>query len=143
MNVQQICEALEIRMVLEYHAAKLAVPNVAECDFEAMGSIRAACARSETVSDWVEYNGQFHSARSAPANNMRLRRPIEEDGLHTDCSTPVASSEASGRDRPMYDHCKLHAACAMGRGPCLCPPSILSTRSRNCWSRPQQIRSAA
>jgi DNA-binding GntR family transcriptional regulator len=111
MNVQQICELLDIRVALECHAARLAVPNMVERDFEAMERILEAYAASDVVADWAEYNRQFHLALSAPANNGRLRRLIEEYCLNTDRYTHVAMSEATGRDKPMEDHYALLAAC--------------------------------
>lgn len=111
MSVQQICELLDIRIALECHAARLAVPNMVERDFEAMEAILAAYAHSESVGDWAEYNRQFHLALSAPANNTRLRRLIEEYCLNTDRYSHVAMSEATGRDRPMADHYALLKAC--------------------------------
>ncbi|RIX72092.1 GntR family transcriptional regulator [Acidovorax cavernicola] len=111
MNAQQICELLDIRVALECHAARLAVPNMVERDFEAMDRILAAYAVSDVVSDWAEYNRQFHLALSAPANNARLRQLIEEYCLNTDRYTHVAMSEATGREKPMEDHYALLAAC--------------------------------
>ncbi|MBB6564050.1 DNA-binding GntR family transcriptional regulator [Acidovorax soli] len=111
MNVQQICELLDIRVALECHAARLAVPNMVERDFETMERILDEYSRSDVVSDWAEYNRQFHLALSAPANNMRLKRLIEEYCLNTDRYTHLAMSTATGKDKPQSDHYQLVAAC--------------------------------
>lgn len=111
MNIQQICELLDIRVALECHAARLAVPNMVERDFEAMERILADYAASDVVDDWAEYNRLFHLALSAPANNARLRQLIEEYCLNTDRYTHLAMSEATGRDKPMEDHYALLRAC--------------------------------
>ncbi|MFZ4289205.1 GntR family transcriptional regulator [Variovorax sp. HJSM1_2] len=111
MTVEQICELLDIRVALECHAAKLAVPNMVERDFEAMDQILDAYQASTDVSEWAEYNRRFHLALSAPANNRRLRRLIEEYCLNTDRYTHVAMSVATGKDHPQADHRALVAAC--------------------------------
>lgn len=111
MSVEQICEMLDIRVALECHAAKLAVPNMVESDYEAMDRILAAYGESDRVADWAEYNRRFHLALSAPANNRRLRRLIEEYCLNTDRYTHVAMSIATGKDRPQADHYRIVEAC--------------------------------
>jgi DNA-binding GntR family transcriptional regulator len=111
MNVEQICELLEIRIALECHAARLAVPEMRERDFEAMDEILDAYEASTDLNEWAEYNRRFHLALSAPANNRRLRRLIEEYCLNTDRYTHVAMSEATGKERPQRDHRLLVEAC--------------------------------
>jgi DNA-binding GntR family transcriptional regulator len=111
MNVDQLCELLDIRVALECHAAKMAVPNMVERDFEAMDRILDAYQASTDISEWAEYNRRFHLALSAPANNRRLRRLIEEYCLNTDRYTHVAMSQATGKERPQQDHRKIVEAC--------------------------------
>lgn len=111
MSVSQICELLDIRVALECHAARLAVPNMVQRDFDAMEKILADYAASSDLTEWAEYNRQFHLALSAPANNARLRQLIEEFCLNTDRYTHIAMSEATGQERPMQDHYALLAAC--------------------------------
>jgi len=111
MSTEQICELLDIRIALECHAAKLAVPNMVESDFEAMERILEAYSASDSLAEWAEHNRRFHLALSAPANNRKLRRLIEEFCLNTDRYTHVAMSEATGKDKPQADHYALLAAC--------------------------------
>jgi len=111
MSVPQLCELLDIRIALECHAARLAVPNMVQRDFDTMEKILADYAASNVLAEWAEYNRQFHLALSAPANNARLRRLIEEYCLNTDRYTHEAMSEATGLERPMQDHHALLAAC--------------------------------
>ncbi|SEA12900.1 GntR family transcriptional regulator [Variovorax sp. YR216] len=111
MNVEQICEMLDIRVALECYAARLAVPNMVERDFDAMDRILDAYQESNELSEWAEYNRRFHLALSAPANNRRLRQLIEEYCLNTDRYTHVAMSIATGKERPQNDHRRLVEAC--------------------------------
>ncbi|WP_353193780.1 GntR family transcriptional regulator [Pandoraea pnomenusa] len=111
MNLEQLCELLDIRVALECHAAKLAVPNMAERDFQLMEQILADYSASEVVSEWAEYNRRFHLALSAPANNRRLRMLIEEYCLNTDRYSHLAMSQATGKEQPQHDHYEILAAC--------------------------------
>ncbi|AJC22208.1 GntR family transcriptional regulator [Pandoraea pulmonicola] len=111
MNLEQLCELLDIRVALECHAAKLAVPNMAERDFQVMERILADYSASEVVSEWAEYNRRFHLALSAPANNRRLRMLIEEYCLNTDRYSHLAMSQATGKEQPQHDHYDILAAC--------------------------------
>jgi DNA-binding GntR family transcriptional regulator len=111
MNFDQICELLDIRVALECHAAKLAVPNMVERDFEAIEKILKDYSESDSVDEWAEYNRRFHLALSSAANNRRLRRLIEEFCLNTDRYTHVAMSQATGKERPQHDHYRILEAC--------------------------------
>ncbi len=107
MSVTEICEILDIRVVLECYAAQLAVPNMVERDFEAMQKILDAYTAADSVGEWAEYNRRFHLALSAPANNRRLRRLIEEFCLNTDRYTHVEMSKATGKEDPQADHYRI------------------------------------
>lgn len=107
MSVAEICEVLDIRVVLECYAARLAVPNMVERDFEAMQKILDAYSASDSLPEWAEYNRRFHLALSAPANNRRLRRLIEEFCLNTDRYTHVEMSKATGKEGPQADHYRM------------------------------------
>jgi DNA-binding GntR family transcriptional regulator len=111
MSLEQICEMLDIRIALECHAAKLAVPNMVERDFETMEKILAAYSEAETVPEWAEYNRRFHLALSSAANNRRLRQLIEEFCLNTDRYTHVVISQATGKEGPQADHYRILQAC--------------------------------
>lgn len=114
MSVEQICELLDIRVALECHAARLAVPHMVERDFEAMDEILKAYSASQSIPEWAEHNRRFHLALSAPASNQRLLRLIEEFCLNTDRYTHQAMSRATGKDRPQEDHFRIVEAARQG-----------------------------
>lgn len=131
MSTEEICELLDIRIALECHAAKLAVPNMVASDFDAMERILAEYTSADTVAEWAEHNRRFHLALSAPANNRRLRRLIEEFCLNTDRYTHVAMSAATGKDHPQADHYRILEACRVrdaARVVALLEAHILETR---------------
>ncbi|VVE28790.1 GntR family transcriptional regulator [Pandoraea morbifera] len=111
MDIEQLCELLDIRVALECHAARLAVPNMAGRDFQVMEQILADYSASEVVSEWAEYNRRFHLALCAPANNRRLRMLIEAYCLNTDRYSHLAMSQATGKEKPQHDHYEILAAC--------------------------------
>lgn len=132
MNLEQLCELLDIRVALECHAAKLAVPNMAERDFQVMEQILIEYAASEVVSEWAEFNRRFHLALCAPANNRRLRMLIEEYCLNTERHSHLAMSQATGKEKPQQDHYKILAACRrrdVGAVVSLLEAHILATRN--------------
>lgn len=114
MSVEQICELLDIRVALECHAARLAVPQMVERDYLAMEAILKAYSESQSIPEWAEHNRRFHLALSAPANNKRLLRLIEEFCLNTDRYTHLAMSRATGKDRPQEDHYRIVEAARAG-----------------------------
>ncbi len=113
MNLEQLCELLDIRIALECYAARLAVPNMVERDFQSMERILADYSAATLVTEWAEYNRQFHLALSAPTNNRRLRSLIEQYCLNTDRYTHVAMSEVTGKDKPQSDHFRLLELCRL------------------------------
>ncbi|AKQ55748.1 GntR family transcriptional regulator [Bordetella hinzii] len=111
MDIDQICELLDVRIALECYALRLAVPNMAETDFEEMENILAAYDAADAVEEWADLNRRFHLALCTPANNPRLRRLIEEYGLTTDRYTHEMMSRATGKSKPQQDHYAILQAC--------------------------------
>ncbi|MCG7324128.1 GntR family transcriptional regulator [Achromobacter sp. ACRQX] len=111
MDIAQICELLDIRIALECYAVRIAVPNMAQADFEEMESILAAYDAADSVEEWADLNRRFHMALCLPANNQRLRRLIEEYGLNTDRYTHEMMSKATGKRKPQQDHYAIVEAC--------------------------------
>ncbi|MFC4276626.1 GntR family transcriptional regulator [Achromobacter aloeverae] len=131
MDLEQLCELLDIRVALECHAARLAVPNMVERDFTAMERILTEYSAAASVAQWAEYNRQFHLALSAPANNRRLLRLIEEYCLNTDRYMHVAMSQVMGKEQPQRDHYRLLEYCRKrdaARVAALLESHILDTR---------------
>lgn len=111
MDVRQICELLDIRIALECYAIRIAVPNMVQRDFDQIDDILQRYNASESVSEWAEFNRQFHLALSAASNNVRLRRLIEEFCLNTDRYTHEMMSLATGKEGPQSDHFEILEAC--------------------------------
>ncbi|KAF1048465.1 MAG: putative D-xylose utilization operon transcriptional repressor [Herbaspirillum frisingense] len=111
MDVHQLCEIMDIRIALECHAARIAVPNMVQRDFAHLQEILDLYNASDSVAEWGEYNRRFHLALCAPANNTKLRRLIEEFCLNTDRYTHEMMSLATGKEAPQADHYDILEAC--------------------------------
>jgi DNA-binding GntR family transcriptional regulator len=111
MDVQQLCELMDIRIALECHAAKIAVPNMVQRDFAYLQELLDLYEASDSVAEWAEYNRRFHLALCAPANNAKLRLLIEEFCLNTDRYLHEMMSLATGKEGPQDDHREILAAC--------------------------------
>lgn len=111
MDVNQLCEMMDIRIALECHAARMGVPNMVQRDFAQLQEILDLYNASESVAEWAEYNRRFHLALCAPSNNTRLRRLIEEFCLNTDRYTHEMMSLATGKEGPQSDHFEILEAC--------------------------------
>lgn len=111
MDVDQICELLDIRIALEGYAVRAAVPHMARADLDALESILGAYDDAQSVSEWVELSRRFHVALCAPANNARLNRLIEEHGLNTARYTYEMMSQAAGKEGVRADHTRILQAC--------------------------------
>ncbi|MBB1595424.1 GntR family transcriptional regulator [Achromobacter sp. UMC46] len=111
MEIDQICELLDIRIALEGFAVRAAVPNMARADLEALEAILLAYDDADSVPGRVDAIRRFHLALCAPANNTRLRRLIEEHGLNTSRYTHEVMSQAAGADGSQADHRRILEAC--------------------------------
>ena len=82
MNVEQICELLDMRVALECHAAKLAVPNMVERDFEAADRILDAYQASTEIAEWAEYNRRLVEA-ARQRDVAKMVALLEEHNMDT------------------------------------------------------------
>ncbi len=111
MDVVQICELLDIRIALESYAVRMAVPNMARADLDALQAILTAYSDAGSVSEWADLIRRFHLALCAPANNARLRRLIEDYGLNTERYTQQMLESGAGKDGVLADHRRILDAC--------------------------------
>ncbi|WMD20050.1 GntR family transcriptional regulator [Achromobacter seleniivolatilans] len=116
MDIEQICELLDIRIALEGYAVRAAVPNMGRADLDALESLLNAYDDADTGPQWAELNRRFHLALCAPANNQRLRRLIEEYGLNTHRYTHEVMSLADGKEGLKAEHARILEACRQQDG---------------------------
>ncbi|WOH63747.1 GntR family transcriptional regulator [Bradyrhizobium sp. BWA-3-5] len=81
-SLPDINELLEVRIALECHALRLAIPNMFADDFDQAEAILRACDAHDYQQAWSELNWQFHEALYAPCNLGRLLAMIEANYEH-------------------------------------------------------------
>jgi DNA-binding GntR family transcriptional regulator len=111
LSLQDLEEALEIRLALESRALKLAIPRMAAADFSAIERVLDRYARATGPAQWSELNLAFHLSLYRPAGLPRLVGMIENLIRGGDRYLRVYVSMVVGRDQPLREHRELLAAC--------------------------------
>lgn len=115
MSLDDVLELLEVRIALEGHALRLAVPKMGEADIEAALRVLNDYDRAPDPADWAEMNWQFHSRLYAPCECRRLLQNIEANHGHFSRFTNQQVSTLTGKERPQRDHYGLVKLCAAGK----------------------------
>ena len=110
-SVDELVEALDIRIGLETRALKLAIPLMGPSDHRTAKEIMARYDGSESPREWADLNLDFHMALYRPCGRARLLRLIEENvrgiGLHL----RAMQSYKVGRKAPQAEHGLILKAC--------------------------------
>jgi DNA-binding GntR family transcriptional regulator len=114
LRLDEILELMEIRVALECHALRLAVPQMSEIDLETAEGILRAYDEEPEPETWGEMNWRFHETLYAPCNHPKLLAMIEANYGHVSRFTRGMVSRTVGKDRPQQEHYKLLAACRKG-----------------------------
>ena len=76
LSADEILEMFEVRMLLESHLLRLAIPRMTDEDFEeaerTLTSYTNSLRKEETVEDWGALNWRFHSCLYEAANRPRI-----------------------------------------------------------------------
>ena len=111
VSAVQTLEMLEVRIALECHALRLAVPLAAECDLAAARQILlaydAAPEAATAAATWAAMNWQFHWSLYLPSGCSRLLEAIERNFNQFSIATRRQVSALSGKARPQRDHWAL------------------------------------
>src|SRR5882724_3410548 len=115
LRLEDVLELLEIRLALESHALRLAVPRMVEMDIDAAEAILKAYDSESEPEKWGEMNWQFHSTLYAPCNVPKLLAMIQANYGHVSRFTRGMVSRAAGKEQPQREHYVLLTACRKGR----------------------------
>jgi DNA-binding GntR family transcriptional regulator len=114
LSLDELLELMEIRVALECHALRLAVPQMSDIDLEsAEGILRAYDGEPEPES-WGEMNWTFHLTLYAPCNRPKLLAMIEANYGHVSRFVRGLVSRTVGKERPQQEHYQILAACRRG-----------------------------
>lgn len=110
-SVQELVEALDIRIGLETRALKLAIPRMAAADIQAARDIMARYEGSESPQEWADLNLEFHMALYRPCARPRLLKMIEESVRGIGRHMRAMQSYKVGRKTPQTEHRLILDAC--------------------------------
>lgn len=114
LSVDDVLEMLDIRIALECHALRLAIPEMVEEDFDLATNILEGYNREPDPLSWGKMNWQFHWAIYAPCHKPRLLSMIEANYGHVNRFVRTQVSLAAGKERPQREHERLLALCRAG-----------------------------
>ncbi len=111
LNEADIIETLEIRLALECHALKLAIPNMTSADFDQAETILENYKQANDMEIWSELNRQFHHCLYAPCGLTKLISMIETIKQRTKAFIPLKVTQLSGLEKPHKEHLAILSAC--------------------------------
>jgi len=109
-----ILENLEIRIALESHALRLAIPNMTDSDLTEAKKILLEYQQVSNIERWSELNSQFHQCIYAPCGYSKLMQMIQSNKERTNFFMRLKISQVSGLKRPHLEHIAILEACKDG-----------------------------
>lgn len=114
LSIGEIVELLEIRIALECHALRLAIPDMSEIDLDEATRILRACDAEPDLVQWGVLNWKFHTTLYAACNRPRLLRLIEANYGHVSRFTRTLAPQATGKERSQREYHRLLELCRDG-----------------------------
>lgn len=114
LTESDILENLEIRIALESHALRLAIPNMTDSDIREAKKILVEYEQVSNVERWSELNSQFHQCIYAPCGFSKLMQMIQSNKERTNFFMRLKISQVSGLERPHLEHLAVLEACKDG-----------------------------
>jgi DNA-binding GntR family transcriptional regulator len=114
LSLDEILELMEIRVALECHALRIAVPQMGDIDLETAESILRSYDAEPEPENWGAMNWAFHETLYAPCNRPKLLAMIEANYGHVNRFIRGMVSQTVGKERPQQEHHQILAACRKG-----------------------------
>lgn len=111
----EIQEMLEVRIALECHALRMAVPHAADADLAHARGILEEYDAAPSPDAWSAMNWSFHWALYLPCDCRRLLDAIERNFKHFNAAARAKVSALAGKDRPQREHYRLLALVEKGK----------------------------
>jgi DNA-binding GntR family transcriptional regulator len=111
----EIQEMLEVRIALECHALRMAVPNAADSDIAAARLILEEYDAAPDAEAWSAMNWRFHWALYLPCDCRRLLDAIERNFGQFNSAARRQISFHAGKERPQREHHRLLVLLEKGR----------------------------
>ena len=100
LSLVDAMEILEVRIALECHALRLAVPKLVDAESDAANEVLCEYDAAPEAYQWAQMNWRFHSLLYAPCDCPRLLEAIEENYNHFSRFDRQQVSVISGKERP-------------------------------------------
>jgi DNA-binding GntR family transcriptional regulator len=114
LSLDEILELLEVRIALETHALRIAVPQMGDIDLDTARAILRAYDAESDPEKWSEMNWTFHRTLYAPCNRPKLLAMIETNYGHVGRFTRGMVLPTVGKERSQREHYAILAACQKG-----------------------------
>lgn len=111
LSIDDVLEMLDIRIALECHALRLAIPEMVDEDFDLATRILEGYSTEPDPLHWGKMNWEFHWAIYAPCHKPRLLSMIEANYGHVSRFVRAQVSLAAGKERPQEEHEQLLDLC--------------------------------
>lgn len=115
VTTEDIVEMLEVRIALECHALRLAIPRLADADIEATRRILSEYDAAPGAAQWSEMNWRFHWSLYRPCDCRRLLDAIERNFKYFHSVARREVSALTGKERPQREHYRLLALAEEGK----------------------------
>ena len=110
-SIPLLIDMLDIRIALETRALKLAIPNMAQSDFDRAKNILALYQANELPHGWSMMNSEFHMCLYEPCRRPKLLDLIEETSSSFSRLSKARVSFVTGREIPQAEHFDILKAC--------------------------------
>jgi DNA-binding GntR family transcriptional regulator len=111
LSLEEVLDLIEVRIALECHAIKLAVPNMVQADISTAEQLLLTYDAEQDAENWGDFNWKFHQTLYAPCDSPRLLALIQDNYGHVDRFLRLQVSLATGKNDPQRDHWEILKAC--------------------------------
>ena len=111
VSPEEVLDMLEVRIALETHALKLAIPRMVPEDVEEARSLLTDYDKAGAPEEWSDMNARFHETLCAPCECERLMVLVRENHLRFNRYARISVSGIVGKDKPQKEHWRLLELC--------------------------------
>jgi len=115
LSLADVLEMLDIRIALECHALRLAIPQMVEDDFDLAAQILGSYGGDADPHSWSVMNWRFHWTLYAPCQKPRMLSMIQANCEHVNRFVRMQVSRAAGKERPQQEHYQMLDLCRQGQ----------------------------
>jgi DNA-binding GntR family transcriptional regulator len=111
ISLEDVLGRHEVRVALETHALRLAIPNMVEDDVTRLHDVLQEYDQAPDPASWSDMNWRFHWSLYEPCDCRPLLEAMATNYGHLNRFDRLHVSLVTGRDRPQKDHYALVGFC--------------------------------